>query len=377
MERESFMQEGIDGRRLFLWLKKRIIIIIASALAGAIFATGIYLIYAKISYGEPKYRAVREYYIYFNEDEDGNIQDYYNAYTWTDMLKTDPLILPVLDILGDKVTRQQVEEAVNATATTDIRLLHVEITTEDAALSDEISAAYDASLQAFGKTKTGFEKIELWKTDAAVEVKQENLSLNAALLGACLAGIAAFLFCLISYALEDVFYVEEDIRKKLFVWKNIPEQEFSCQTVGVLTREKSERWEQEFLANAEFLLKGKTSAAVLVQMPHGSKQKSEAGGKYEEAFDTLKKAAEFAGHGGGIFTVYSEETPDYEKLRQFDAVLVTVIWGEEKGRHLLHRLLQLQKQKVNVAGVVLIHAREEFLESYYGRKKGNRNPRRQ
>lgn len=92
MREEKFWQEGMDGKRFALCLFKKGWIILAAALAGAAVAAGIYLFAALVLGGKPEYQVFSQYRIYFDKEKYGEIEDYYNAYTWGEIMKTDQVV---------------------------------------------------------------------------------------------------------------------------------------------------------------------------------------------------------------------------------------------------------------------------------------------
>ena len=81
-ENKVYMEQGMDLKRLVLVLGRKLWLMLAAVIAGAVLGGLTYKIVTNITNGEPEYRASADYYITFFEDG----VDYYNAYTWDGIL---------------------------------------------------------------------------------------------------------------------------------------------------------------------------------------------------------------------------------------------------------------------------------------------------
>ena len=90
---EAFWKEGMDEKRFALCCIHKIWICLAAALAGAVFAAGIYLGVRQLTMGPKQYRSEVLYSIVYDIDEDDEVLkefiNEYNAYTWGDMMRSD------------------------------------------------------------------------------------------------------------------------------------------------------------------------------------------------------------------------------------------------------------------------------------------------
>ena len=97
---EAFWKEGMDEKRFALCCIHKIWICLAAALAGAVFAAGIYLGVRQLTMGPKQYRSEVLYSIVYDIDEDDEVLkefiNEYNAYTWGDMMRSDR----VMDLSG-------------------------------------------------------------------------------------------------------------------------------------------------------------------------------------------------------------------------------------------------------------------------------------
>ena len=213
---EAFWKEGMDEKRFALCCIHKIWICLAAALAGAVFAAGIYLGVRQLTMGPKQYRSEVLYSIVYDIDEDDEVLkefiNEYNAYTWGDMMRSDRVMDTVLLQLPD-VKRSVIEASISTEIASDPEFLTAYFTTGDAALSDRIAAAYNCAMTAFGQTMQGrgLTAIEVWKTVSAQAVLPENKVKNAAALGLVLGLLVGILGVAIWYVLDDSVLLSSDV----------------------------------------------------------------------------------------------------------------------------------------------------------------------
>lgn len=320
---EGFWQEGMDEKRFALWFINKTGIFIAAALAGALFAGGIYLLVRTLTAKPDQYRAEVMYSIVYDIHEDDEVLkefvNEYNAYTWGDMMRSDRIMKDVFQFVPD-TERSVIEASISTEIVSDPQFLTVYFTTEDADLSNRIAAAYNQVMPAFGKTMQGrgLTAIEVWKAVPAQLVETENKVWNAVALGLVLGIFAGITGLCIRYLLDDTLLLAADVKKCC----GLP-------MYGYRTRRLDIRWET--LLNQNLTRCGETTGFCEVKLE-----------------DILSARA------------------DYEKLRKLP-VLICAEWGTAKRSQLAFALDQLSMQGAEVSGVILEEADETFLRLYYGR----------
>ena len=108
MEKEKFMQEGVDIKRLFLLLVRKIWLVVLAIILGTIIGALLYNVVTSYTNGEEKYRVSNDYYITFNFEQFENSTDYYNAYTWDSILRDDPIVDYAMTELSDSVKKEDI-----------------------------------------------------------------------------------------------------------------------------------------------------------------------------------------------------------------------------------------------------------------------------
>lgn len=311
-ENKGYMEQGMDLKRLVLVLGKKLWLLLAAAVLGAVLGGFTYKIVTNITNGEPEYRASADYYITFFEDG----VDYYNAYTWDGILRDDPIVDYALTLLPDEITKDMVKAAVSGEMLGDYRILTVHVNAETKEKADMIAKAYEKSLWHFGQEIELLDEVALWSQDEAVPFEKNTKTLNAAFLGALIALLLSAFVLLFYYVLEDAVYVERDAKER-----------FGLPVYGLLTKNKDELQHQMFVNNMEYVF------------------------------------------GDDIIPTWSgEQIPsmkDFEQLRTEERLLVDIPWGRNNCRQIERVLGQLQIQGIKVDGIVITEADDKFVKSYY------------
>ena len=312
LENKGYMEQGMDLKRLVLVLGKKLWLLLAAAVLGAVLGGLTYKIVTNITNGEPEYRASADYYISFFDDG----ADYYNAYTWDGILRDDPIVDYALTLLPDEITKDMVKAAVSGEMLGDYRILTVHVNAETKEKADMIAKAYEKSLWHFGQEIELLDEVALWSQDAAVPFEKNTKTLNATFLGAFIALLLSAFVLLFYYVLEDAVYVERDAKER-----------FRLPVYGLLTKNKDELQHQMFVNNMEYVF------------------------------------------GNDIIPTWSgEQIPsmkDFEQLRTEERLLVDIPWGRNNCRQIERVLGQLQIQGIKVDGIVITEADDKFVKSYY------------
>lgn len=208
------MQEGVDLKLTALLYRKKIWISLLCALVGAVFAGGLYFIVHVIYAPAREYEAVSKLYLTFAADDDGDAYQYYNGYTWNDLMGTEPILDKIMEILGTAYEREDVKASVSADILSDIRLLTITVDRKEATQTDEVIRATEEALIRFGEEMIEFDKIEVIEHGQAALVVVEDETLRAVIAGAVIGFLLSLLgralFCL----LDDSIYVPSDIEKR-------------------------------------------------------------------------------------------------------------------------------------------------------------------
>ena len=309
---KAYMEQGMDLKRFVLILGKKLWILVAAAVCGAVLGGITYKVVTKMTDGELEYRASADYYISFFESG----PDYYNAYTWDNILRDDPIVDYALTLLPEEITKDMVKAAVSGEMLGDYRILTVHVNAETKEKADLIAKAYQKSLWNFGQEMALLDKVEVWSQDEAVLFEKHTKTGNAAFLGALLTVILSVFVLLFYYLLEDAVYVERDA-----------ESRFNLPVYGLLTKGNDELQKRMF------------------------------GDNLKAVFGDTK-----------VETWNGEVIPAIEDCRDLgnaENVLVNIPWGRNNCRQVDRVLRQLKMQGVKVDGIMITDAEDKFVKAYY------------
>ena len=142
---EKALKQGMDLKRLVLCLQGKIWLLIILTIVGAVIGGVSYQI-ARAMRMPISYEAVSKLYISFGVDESGEIYQYYNGYTWNELIDTDPIMDCVEANLPKDYKREDVIAATKAEIISDIRLLTVTIEGSTEKAAREMQAAVEKGL---------------------------------------------------------------------------------------------------------------------------------------------------------------------------------------------------------------------------------------
>ncbi len=252
MTEREWMREGADIRLLLLLYRKKIWISIICALAGALLGGGLYLIVHVAFAPARAYEGVSKLYLTFAADDDGDAYQYYNGYTWNDLIKTEPILDKIMEQLADMDDRQQVKESITADILSDIRLLTVTVRTQEAAQTERILRAAEAALIRFGEEMAEFDHIEVIDHGQAALVVVEDETVRAVAAG----GVIGFLLSLLGLAFACVFddsiYVPSDLEKR-----------YACPVLGVTFAGDTETGRQMLEEHIAYVSRGKEAVVYV------------------------------------------------------------------------------------------------------------------
>ena len=337
-ETKAYWKERFDEKRFFLCMTKRAWVILAAALAGALFAGGLYLMVRLLTQGPVQYQAQVLYAIRYNvQEEDETLKAFineYNAHTWGDMMRSDKVMVHVMALLPD-MDRAEVEAAVSTSIASDPEFLSAQFTADSPETADRMAEAFNTAMRLFGETLTerGLTAIEAWKTTEAQEIRPENRVKNAAFLGLVLGGAAGCIALMAWYVLDDSVRTHQDldgVDMGYFSDKMRGKNLASC-FWGYRTDRADTVWDQELSANIAYAAQTKAFREI------------------------------------DLHSALNAQT-DYELLREAPVVLY-LKWSKVSRRLLLHAVSQLARQDVEVAGIVITDTDSRFLALYYGKKK--------
>ncbi len=182
---QVFLNTYTDPRRRAMEIFRRLWIIVAGIVAGIALGLIVYYAWGALT-SKTVYSSLSEFYLDFSPENSG-AYDYYNGYTWNDLMTTDPIANHTLENLNTPdIDITYLENVTEATIMSDIRLLHVTITESSEERCAQIQKATEDALVTFGDEAKEFDKISVIKSTAPWRVYADNRTMQAMILGGIL-----------------------------------------------------------------------------------------------------------------------------------------------------------------------------------------------
>lgn len=333
---EQFMKEEFDFKRFFLLNIKRIwIVIVGSMLVAGLFLS--FYQFARTINHKDVYRVDAIYNIEFDMDLYGDTIQYYNDFTWNDIIDSDV-------IGGQAAVRLGIDEAVIYEATfvptmSDIRIIHVYVDSEDKELAAKIQGEIASSLYAFGNNTPGFLSIELWSISNPELIQEEVFTKRIFAFGLIVGFVLSVLYLFYKNAMDDSIYTLQDAKN--YTGKT---------AIGILTDKSSE----EEINNIKLILKELNSENII-----GVKL-------YEEQIDSTDEQLTKLGIKDTV--VFGKDDNIYEKLKDKETILL-LKYGNDDGCHLRMAVDNMELAGVNIKASIVVAGDAGFLKKYYGPAK--------
>ena len=374
MKNEEYLNRGMDLKRLVMYFQKKIWMILLLAAIGAAIGGISYQIIRSVKM-PVEYATVSKLYIRFGYDETGEVYQYYNGYTWNDLLDTDPIMELVMKNLPG-YEKEAVQAATTAEILSDIRLLTITVSGGNEKFVREIRDAVEDGLMEYARESEELQQIKVIRSDAPERVYWDNRTTAACITGAVILGLITFLIFAFHYALDDAVYIQEDVEKK-----------YGCKALGIMAESQKglQPYTRELKANIHYLLAEHKRFVILDMANHAEMRQQELDRmlNWEEA-GTLGGDARIENE---LVWHVREEDEDEEpvkgeweiipfdesnvaeeqckQIREIGGVVILLPFGEDASRKTRRILGLLKNQDCKVLGMIIAQADEEFLNRYY------------
>ena len=156
---EEYLNRGMDLKRLVLYFQKKIWMILLIVALGATIGGVSYRVLRSVKM-PVEYETVSKLYIRFGQDETGEVYQYYNGYTWNDLLDADPIMDLIMESLPG-YEREEVQAATTAEILSDIRLLTITVIGGNEKFVREIRDAVEEGLVKYADESEELQKIQV------------------------------------------------------------------------------------------------------------------------------------------------------------------------------------------------------------------------
>ena len=339
----SFAGETMDYKLFWLRFAKKIWIIIAATILGAL-VVGVPYYLVNITFGpDPSYKVVSEYYLDYAEDANGKTYDYYNFYTWGEVAKTDEFVGILQSCLPKEVSfdADTLRSYTDATVESDTRYLFTEVVTEDAETSLIIARAMEKAVAEFGNIRKEFQDVKIITSPQTAEETYPDVRPVRAIVVGILLGFVTGLIGVCVYIITD---------SSVYL-PNVMEKRYQIKALGCLSFSESKN-------NVCYAMKDCKNAAVL-WVDHNHIEKGEEAAGFIE--NTLKESCE-------VSLVKQEVLApdfDFDAVRKKDAVVLMVAAGNKNGKKIERIVEQLRRQDIGISGAFLYNEDKKLMKHYY------------
>lgn len=270
--KDEFIDRGFDLRRFLMLAVRRLWIVILGAAVGALLFGAFSYVKQIILAPEPVYRNDSLYLITFTEEE---AKDYYNDYTWNDVLDTDAIAGIAAKFMND-TDKDYIAASTTVPTMSDISLFHVYVDDPDPQKADDIQNALSLALSIFPQYISGMDNIEIMDRGTAQLLIQNNTMIRWTVAGAVIGVIAALFVLAYVYIMDDTVRIAEDIKTA------------GGRCLGVLFKDKESVREEERLKEALNDAFSKDGEIRMID-PAGTAVSAETAGKIKAMLpDTVK-----------------------------------------------------------------------------------------
>ena len=327
-----------------------------------------------------EYKSVSKLYITFNQDENGDVYQYYNGYTWNELLDTDPILIAIMNHLTG-YEEEEVKDAASAEILSDIRLLTITVKGDSEKMVREIQAAVEEGLADYADQSEELRKIVTIRSDMPKRIYWSDDTTKALIAGAVLFGLVSFFVFGFMYVLDDGVYVQADVERR-----------YPYKALGIMTRNQKglQPFVRELKADLLYVMGDSRDMLLLDMDNHGELRQAdmdkllnwEEGGTLggdkdiggelvwhvrkededEEDEDILPEPKEWK------ITVFNESDMGEEQcaaIRKNGGVILLIPFGNDVSRKTERMLSFLKNQDCNVYGIIVTEADEEYLNRYF------------
>ena len=335
-------REPLDYRLLWLRFLKKLWILPVAVLAGALLVGAAYYYSRTAARGGRTYQAESLFYIDFAENPQGVEYDYYNYFTWGEVIHTDFFLDRVLEEMEGEYSREELASFITATVDSDVRYLYVRCNTHSPELSVKLAAILETIVPQFAKERQEIQSIELVKRgDHASDSSKIRLG-NACFLGACLGLALSVLGILIVLVVDTGVYLPDTVEKR-----------YGLVCLG------APFW-PEFEPNWDWYVKDAKKIALV---------RTEGEDSPEEL---LSQVGPKAADPRVLLCENPVERPEeLARIRECDRTILLLRAGQKNHERFTRLLEQLARQEIPVTAVILTKADEKLLSAYYRRKIEN------
>lgn len=328
----EYSREPVDYRLLWLRFLKKIWMIPVAVLAGVVLVGACHLFVKTVARGGRTYQAESIFYIDFAEDTRGEEYDYYNYFTWGEVIHTDFFMDYVYEKMSGELSVEEIASYITATVDSDVRYLYVRCNTHSPELSVKLASIMEEVVPKFADIRKEMSSIEIAKTaDNAKDSSKIRLG-NACFLGGCLGlGLSMFLI-LIVLIVDPAIYIPSAVEKRYHI---------TCLGAAFMP---------EFAPNWKYVL-GDAVKIAKVYADEDFQEEHSIQGDTERTIVSCRNPV--------------EHPEELERIRECEKVLLVLRAGRKNNKAFERLIEQLGRQNIKITAVILADTDEKLLSAYY------------
>lgn len=326
----------MDYRLLWLRFLRKAWIIPLAVLAGVALSAACHFYARTGARGGRTYQAESIFYIDFAEDSQGQEYDYYNYFTWGEVIHTDFFMDFVCEKMGGELSEDEIAACITATVDSDVRYLYVRCDTHSPELSVRLASIMEEIVPRFADTRKEISSIEVAKAgDHAKDSSKLRIG-NACFLGAGL-GLGLSVFGILVVLITDTaVYLPSSLERRYHI---------TCLGAPFMP---------EFAPNWKHVLRDAARIATVFVDEDFQEEYLIPGGKEWEIVNCRNPV---------------EHPEELDKIRECDAVLPVLKAGRRNDKIFERLLEQLGRQDIRVSAVILAAADERLVSDYFRSRK--------
>lgn len=334
----EYSREPVDYRLLWLRFLRKTWMIPVAVLAGIVLVGACHYYAQTGAKGGRTYQAESIFYIDFAEDAQGETYDYYNYFTWSEVIHTDFFVDYVYAKMNGELSKEKIASYITATIDSDVRYLYVRCNTHSPELSMGLASIMEEVVPKFADIRKEMRSIEIAKAaDNAKDSSNIRLG-NACFLGGCLGlGLSIFLI-LIVLIVDPAIYIPSTVEKRYHM---------TCLGAAFMP---------EFIPNWKYVLKDAVKIAK-VFVDEDFQEEYSIQGDTERKIISCRNPA--------------EHPEELDQLRECEKVLLVLRAGRKNNKVFERLIEQLGRQNIKIAAVILADADEKLLSAYYRSRFAN------
>ncbi len=332
----EYSREPVDYRLLWLRFLKKIWILPIAVLAGVILVGACYYYARTGARGGRTYQAESVFYIDFAENAQGEEYDYYNYFTWGEVIHTDFFMDYVYEKMNGGLSMNELISYITATIDSDVRYLYVRCDTHSPELSVKLASVMEEIVPQFAEIREELKRIEIAKTgDSAKDSSKIRLG-NAFFLGGCLGFTISTFWILILLITDTAVYLPYTVERRY----HIP-----CLGAPFMP---------EFAPNCSYLLKDASKIAKIFADEDFQDVPLEIQDEQEREIITCRNPV--------------KHPEELDKIRSCERTVIVLKAGCRNDEAFRRLLEQLGRQDIKASAVVLACADRKLISAYYREK---------